>query len=98
MSGITVTFGTIQQAQGDVAATVSRVDGQLNDLKSFLAPLISGWEGSASSDYQTLQKRWDTAATDLNQVLQRISQMLGETHDNYQAAEARNRGIFSASA
>ncbi len=94
MSGITVTFATIQQAQGDVASTVSRVDGQLNDLKSYLSPLVAGWEGSASTDYQTLQKRWDSAATDLNQVLQQISQMLGQTHDSYQQTESANRGIW----
>jgi 6 kDa early secretory antigenic target len=94
MSGITVTFGTIQQAQGDVAATVSRVDGQLNDLKSFLAPLVASWEGSASSNYQTLQKKWDTSATELNQALQSISQMLGQTHDTYQQTESSNRGIW----
>jgi 6 kDa early secretory antigenic target len=94
MSGITVTFGSIQQAQGDVAATVSRVDGQLNDLKSFLAPLISSWEGSASSNYQALQKKWDTSATAMNTVLQQISQMLGQVHDSYQQTESANRGMW----
>jgi 6 kDa early secretory antigenic target len=94
MSGITVTFATIQQAQGDVAATVNRVDGQLNDLKSYLAPLVASWEGSASTDYQTLQRRWDSASSDLNRVLAQISQMLGQTHDTYQQTESANRGIW----
>jgi 6 kDa early secretory antigenic target len=93
-SGITVTFGTISQAQGDVANTVSRVDGQLNDLRQYLAPLVASWEGSASSDYQVLQKRWDTAAADMNQVLAQISQMLGQTHDSYRQTEQANAGMW----
>jgi 6 kDa early secretory antigenic target len=91
---ITVTFGTIQQAQGDVSTTVSRVESQLNDLKSYLAPMVSTWEGSAATEYQGLQKKWDTSASDLNTVLQQISQMLGSTHESYQQTETSNRGIW----
>jgi WXG100 family type VII secretion target len=86
-SGITVTFSTISQAQADVANTVGRIEGQLSDLRSFLQPMVSTWEGGASSDYQVLQKRWDTAAADLNAVLGQISRLLGEAEASYRATE-----------
>jgi 6 kDa early secretory antigenic target len=94
MSGITVTFATISQAQADVANTVNRIDGQLNDLRSYLAPMIGAWEGGASSDYQVLQKRWDSAAADLNTVLGQISRLLGTSHDGYRQTESANAGVW----
>jgi WXG100 family type VII secretion target len=93
-SGITVTFGTISQAQGDVSSTVSRIDSQLNDLRQFLAPLVASWEGGASADYQVLQKRWDGAAGDLNGVLANISQLLGQAHDGYRSTEMANTAVW----
>ena len=93
-TGITVTFGTIAQAQSDVARTVAQIDGQLNDLRQFLAPMVSTWEGGASSDYQVLQKRWDTSAADLNAVLQQISAMLGQANEGYQATESANAAVW----
>ncbi|MEL6893320.1 MAG: WXG100 family type VII secretion target [Actinomycetota bacterium] len=94
MSGITVTFGTIGQAQADVSNTVGRMNGQLDELRAFLAPLISTWEGGASSDYQVLQRRWDTAAADLNTVLMQISQLLGNANQGYQATEMANAAAW----
>ena len=95
MSGITVTFGTITQAQGDVANTVSRMDQQLNDLRQFLAPMVATWEGGAAADYQVLQRRWDTAANDLNGVLGQISQLLGQAHAGYTATESANARMWA---
>jgi early secretory antigenic target protein ESAT-6 len=93
--GMTVTFGTVSQAQADVANTVSRIDGQLHDLRQFLAPLVAAWDGGASMDYQVLQKRWDTSAADLNTVLGQISQLLGQSHDAYRATESANAAAWA---
>jgi 6 kDa early secretory antigenic target len=93
-SGITVSFGTVSQAQGDVANTVARIDQQLADLRNFIAPLVATWEGGASTDYQTLQKRWDNAANDMNVVLRQISQHLGQAHEGYQMTESANAGCW----
>lgn len=96
MSGIVVTFGTIMQAQSDVANTVAKIDSQLNDLRSFLAPMVSTWQGGAATDYQQLQRKWDAAAGDMNMVLGQISQMLGSTHDSYRETESRNAATWTA--
>ena len=96
MSGeILVTFESIAQAQGDVAATSSSINGQLADLKSYLAPMVSSWTGAAAQDYQAKQAQWDSAARDLNTVLAQIGAALGTAHDNYNQAETANRNTWS---
>ena len=93
-TGTTVTFGTISQAQSDVSNTSARMDGQLNDLRSYLAPMVGAWSGGASDDYKVLQQRWDGAAADLNAVLMQISQLLGQANQGYQATEQANASVW----
>jgi WXG100 family type VII secretion target len=94
-AGITVAFGTVAQAQGDVTNTVSRIDQQMADLRQFISPLVASWEGGASADYQVLQKRWDSAATDLNSVLAQIGRLLGQAHDGYRTTESANAATWA---
>ena len=94
-SGITVTFGTISQAQADVSNTVTRIDQQLSDLRQYLAPLVASWEGGAATDYQALQRRWDGSANDLNAVLGQISSLLGRAHESYTVTESSNVSVWA---
>lgn len=93
-TGVTVTFDSIAQAQSDVTLTVSSIDQQMADLKSFLAPIVAQWKGQAFDQYQALQGQWDTAANDLNVVLGQIGTALGEAHVNYLATESRNAATW----
>ncbi|MGH3980984.1 MAG: WXG100 family type VII secretion target [Pseudonocardiaceae bacterium] len=91
MSGeILVTFGEISNAQQSVANTSRNVQQQLEDLKSFLQPMVSTWTGQAAEDYQVKQAQWDKSAAELNQVLSQIGVALGTANDNYQQAERSN--------
>jgi 6 kDa early secretory antigenic target len=96
MSGhMKVTFGELSAAQGNITSTVNGVNSQLDDLKSFLAPMVSTWEGSAAETYNALQRQWDTAAADLNQVLAQIATAVGTANDAYQQAESTNTNRFA---
>ncbi|GEL16246.1 WXG100 family type VII secretion target [Pseudonocardia asaccharolytica] len=90
MSEIKVTFAELAAAQSNVATSVQRIFGRLDELKRFLAPLAATWEGQAATDYQARQRQWDTAAADLASVLTRISVALGAANDNYQQVERVN--------
>ena len=91
MSGeILVTFGEISNAQSSVATTSRNMNQELDDLKSFLAPLVATWTGQAAEDYQVKQREWDDAAAQLNQVLGQVGVALGTANDNYQQAERSN--------
>jgi early secretory antigenic target protein ESAT-6 len=94
-AGIRVNFQTILTAQSDVANAVSTIDQQLNDLRQFLAPMIGEWDGQASGDYQVLQKRWDTAAADLNVVLGETRTLLDQIHQRYVMTERSNANAWA---
>ncbi|RKS72661.1 WXG100 family type VII secretion target [Motilibacter peucedani] len=95
MSEILVTFSAIQGAEGDVAATSQNINGQLDDLKSYLAPMVSTWTGAASENYQAKQKQWDEAAAELNAILAQIGKALGDAGQEFQAAENSNASIWA---
>ena len=96
MSGeVRVTFGELDAAQGNITSTVNAINGQLDDLKSFLAPMVSTWDGQAAETYNALQRQWDTAAADLNQVLAQIGSAVNVANQQYQQAESTNTTRFS---
>jgi ESAT-6 family protein len=78
-------FGAIDGARADISATSGNINGKLGDLKSYLAPLVSEWEGSASEAYQAQQAKWDSAANELNQVLEAIGRAVGAGNDDMNA-------------
>jgi ESAT-6 family protein len=92
---VLVTFAAINEAAMDADSIAAQISQQLDDLKSFLAPLIATWSGAAASDFQALQAKWDTSASDLNQVLRQMSQALRTAGEQYQATESANSSIWS---
>ncbi|GGG14033.1 hypothetical protein GCM10007304_30140 [Rhodococcoides trifolii] len=56
---------------------------------------MADWEGSASESYQDKQRQWDSAAVELNQVLNTIGTAVGQGNADMQAREAANRGMFA---
>ena len=95
MSEILVTFSAIQQAQTDCAGTAAKLNGQLSDLRAYLAPMVSTWTGAAAENYDAKQRQWDRAAADLNEILGLISRALGAAVDDFRAAESSNASIWA---
>lgn len=91
---ILVTFASLSEAQASTAATYAALNNQLADLKSYLAPLTAAWEGQASTTYQGHQAQWDSAAAELNAVLQTISAAVGQALANYQSTEQANTAMW----
>lgn len=94
MSEIKVTFGALEAAGGNITGSASKVEGELDALKSRLAPLVSTWQGDAATTYNTLQRQWDEAAADLKQVLNQIGIAVHTANENYQAGEKANTARF----
>lgn len=92
---VKVTYSELSAAQGNITGTVNVVNGQLDDLRSFLAPMVSTWEGNAAENYNALQRQWDTAAAELNQVLAQIATAVGTANDAYNQAETANANRFA---
>lgn len=94
MDQIGADFGRLGATQSHIVTTSSQVNGQLADLKSYLAPLVATWEGEASVSYQALQQKWDRASEDVNLVLQRVGSALAETNSDFQSTEKANAARF----
>lgn len=89
-----VTFGSIEQAAMDTDHIANQIDGQLDDLKSYLAPLVATWAGQASENYQGLQRKWDQSAEALNAILRDISNAMRQANANYSQAEDANASMW----
>lgn len=90
-----VTFGAIDAAASDADTIAAQIDQQLDDLKTYLSPLVATWTGEASTDYQALQSKWDTSAAELNDVLRQIATTLRTSNENYSGAEQANKTIWA---
>ena len=91
---IKVTFAQVQATQEHARSTVASMNNSLQDLKSYLAPMVSTWDGQAAQNYQAKQARWDQAAYGLNEVLAAIGRALGTANDGFQRTESQNASRF----
>ena len=73
MDQIKYQFGDIETAAADIRATAGSMNALLDDLKQQLRPMVSTWEGDSASAYQTAQAKWDSAAAELNTILETIA-------------------------
>lgn len=87
---VTVTFATIAEAAQNTQRTYQSLEQKLNDLHSYLQPMVSTWSGSAAEQYQAKQQQWTQAQTDLGNVLQTIGRVLDETEQAYRSTESQN--------
>lgn len=95
MGIIQVGFDSLGTAQADIGQTSNKVNQQLADLKSFIAPMVAEWSGDAATHYQAKQREWDTAAADLNLILSNISKAVGLANADFQDGERNNAAIWS---
>lgn len=89
-----VTFGSIEAAASDTDQIAGQIDGQLDDLHSYLAPLVATWSGQASENYQGLQRQWDQSAEALNAILKEMAVAMRTANANYSSAEQANAGMW----
>jgi WXG100 family type VII secretion target len=91
---VLVNAQTLNEGASDTDAIAGQIDQQLGDLKGYLAPLVSTWQGEAASDYQALQQKWNASADDLNAVLRQIAGALRTASDNYVSGEQTNSSMW----
>ena len=87
---VMVTFATIAEAAQNTQRTYQSLEQKLNDLHSFLQPMVSTWSGAAAEQYQQKQQAWTQAQNDLGNVLQAIGRVLDETEQAYRTTESSN--------
>jgi WXG100 family type VII secretion target len=91
---VVVSAQALDTGASDTDAIAGQIDQQLSDLKGYLAPLVSSWEGEASSDWQALQQKWNSSAEDLHAVLQQIAGALRTASESYSSGEQTNASMW----
>jgi WXG100 family type VII secretion target len=90
VSTIKVTSEQLESTANALASGEQEISGRLGQLQSMVQTLVdSDWQGSASSSFHELWQQWHTGATQVQQALTGISQMLAKTGSIYQETEDR---------
>lgn len=87
-------FGGIATASADIIGGANKIESQLNDMDSRLAPLRSDWTGSAAESYQQAKAKWTQAISEMKQLLTEIGSQVGRDGEEFQGADTRNAQRF----
>ncbi|GGO72980.1 WXG100 family type VII secretion target [Nocardioides deserti] len=94
LDGIRVNHAGLDTAAADLMQAVKNIDDRLNRLESELAPLRSDWDGQAQQAYHVAKAKWDTAITEMRNVLQDTSAAVSQSNADYAAADKRGAAAF----
>lgn len=94
-SPIHVSFKAIEIAADDIRGINTDIKGRLESLKKQIGAVAATWEGQAHTDYQTRQKLWTDAQTELCNLLDQIATALDQTVALYRQTEAKNAGMWA---
>jgi WXG100 family type VII secretion target len=87
---IVADFAELERFERHAQRTIQDIERQLADLEEFLAPLRQQWTGAAAQAWADYQRRWDTAATDLQTSLAELHRVVFTARGNYRAALVAN--------
>lgn len=92
---ITVNHAQMDAAAGQVKSTWSRLEAQFGELQSLVGKLAQAWQGDDQKAYAAAQKKWNDAATDLNQGLADIGKGVTTANQNFLSAKQSNLRMWS---
>ncbi|RVW11562.1 WXG100 family type VII secretion target [Prescottella agglutinans] len=81
-------FGQIEAMQQQIISLQGEMDRKLADIKRTVDKMIVDWDASSSTSYQEHQAKWDTAASELHQVLEAVGRVVGQGNEGMQEANA----------
>ncbi|GAA3347454.1 type VII secretion system ESX-1 WXG100 family target ESAT-6 [Amorphoplanes nipponensis] len=90
-----VNFAALAEAGVDIQSAVNELDTKLAHLVAVAKPLVDTWEGKAQAAYHQRQQKWDTAATDLKNILRDIQGAVDRSAQDYATTEGNAAKRFS---
>jgi early secretory antigenic target protein ESAT-6 len=90
-----VNFGALAEAGVDIQNAVNELDTKLSQLEADARPLVETWEGKAQAAYHQRQQKWNTAATDLKNILRDIKIAVDQSAQDYATTEGNAEKRFS---
>jgi len=88
-------FGGLTAGEAEFTKAARALMDELDDLEGKLRTKLDRWDGDARHAYQRYQKEWDAAARDMQKIVGQLGAVIRDAHDNYQAAERANTGMWS---
>lgn len=89
-----VNFAALGEAGIDIQGAVDQLDTKLGQLHADAKPLVDTWEGKAQAAYYQRQQKWDSAATDLKNILRDIRIAVDRSAQDYAATEGNAEKRF----
>jgi early secretory antigenic target protein ESAT-6 len=80
----------------DRAADELMIDARVQRLDEDLQPLRTAWIGDAQQAYAAAKQRWDSAITEMRDLLAQTSRQVGVANAAYRAADVRGARSFDA--
>ncbi|MER5794225.1 WXG100 family type VII secretion target [Streptomyces sp. NPDC001980] len=90
MTDFKVTPEQISDAAVSCDNTAAQIQGQLTELKTYVANLESSWQGIAQDTFQALMQEYDIYSRMLHDALTDIASGLRGNYVNYGDAEQQN--------
>lgn len=70
------TFAAVSTVAADCGAVADQMSLRLDELKTYLNPLVGTWTGEAAERHRALEAQWERSASDLATVLRQIQKVL----------------------
>ena len=96
MATIAVGFAQVEDGRQAVLSLCNKLEQNMNDLETLLAPIRADWTGSASDAFVEAYTSWRTQADDLRADLNWIHSMVCNAQTNYAAADTAVMGTWQA--
>ena len=92
--GLVVNHSGLNEVGDHLYKMVKDIDDRMNNLEKDLAPLQSEWSGNAQAAYLQAKSKWDTAIAEMMQLLNDTSTTVGQSNQDYHAADMRGANSF----
>lgn len=89
MGIISYNHGNIADGVAQINVSVGNFNGTLDQLRTYLQPLVASWTGESAIAYQGLQQQWDTAAAELTSMLGAVAVATGQANDGMHGTDRK---------
>jgi hypothetical protein len=89
--------GVSQQVQSDIAGIIARLEANISQRQSDVATAMSDFQADGVDDqYRTVEQRWNTAATQVQQIITLVKTTMTKNDDSATTALTRARGAVDS--
>jgi early secretory antigenic target protein ESAT-6 len=89
-----VNFSGMDNTAAGISGKAKTLEARIQQMENDLKPMQASWDGAARDAYHAAQLRWDTAARDLNAILNAVGIAVNESGTGYRDTERLNTNAW----